>query len=484
MYSLELGKYKLNNLGQINIILGKNGSGKSALLKQVETQLNNQKLYGAVKYITPERGGKLKYNPNVENNIHGSQTWMSDSRRKNQFDNFREQSISQFMSLELMFLRELESDTELRENHAHNFDAYFNQINSLLDNIEIIRQKKDIKIIKKGCPSEEIQPENISSGEAELISLAIECLVFQQECIDGKNNFLLLDEPDVHLHPDLQARLCNFLLQIVKKNNAFIIMVTHSTALLGALEASEKTHICFMLAQQADLTFTSISEEYRRILPIFGAHPLSNLYNQSPVFLVEGDDEERIWQQTIRSSKKPIRLYPCSTDGVGNMNKYEKDVNTIINSVYDNAKAYSLRDCDDCEQPDLNNHEHVIRFRLSCRTSENLILSNEVLNTLGITWNDLKSKIDYWLSNNHEHKHFHQVKAFKDNGFDRKSGGIKDIRNDLMHMAGSSMSWEVAVGKSLGKIIGEGAINDEDDNSIFKYLGADLTELLKGFTTQ
>lgn len=49
-----------------------------------------------------------------------------------------------------------------------------------------------------------------------------------------KVNFLLLDEPDVHLHPDLQYKLGLFLKEIVSKNNIKIIIATHSTAFIGA----------------------------------------------------------------------------------------------------------------------------------------------------------------------------------------------------------------------------------------------------------
>src|SRR5262249_20728492 len=139
-----------------------------------------------------------------------------------------------------------------------------------------------------------------------------------------------------------------------------------------------------------------ISDEYRKILPVFGAHPLSNLFNQAPIFLVEGEDDERIWQQTVRSSNRTLKIYPCSTDGEANMTQYEQDVNQIINSVYDDAKAFSLRDRDEGTE-EIDDLGVVKRFKLSCRASENLLLSNEVLTCLEIEWDDLEKRIDSWV---------------------------------------------------------------------------------------
>lgn len=64
-------EYKLSGLKTINIVLGKNGCEKSTLLSQLEAHLLTQADY-FIKYITPERAGTLKYEPNVERNIESN----------------------------------------------------------------------------------------------------------------------------------------------------------------------------------------------------------------------------------------------------------------------------------------------------------------------------------------------------------------------------------------------------------------------------
>ena len=65
--------YTLKNLNKINILLGKNGCGKSFLLRQVEQGLGGKgDHYGKTKYITPERGGSLVYDAGIEQNTISS----------------------------------------------------------------------------------------------------------------------------------------------------------------------------------------------------------------------------------------------------------------------------------------------------------------------------------------------------------------------------------------------------------------------------
>lgn len=466
--------YTLRNLNRINFLLGKNGCGKSTLLKRVEEGTKGQPGYGATKYITPERGGHLKYEPGVENNMANDENWMPSSRRVNQFRQFRQQSVAQYRKLETLVLRELEQTPELRQNLEFTFDTYVDEINSLLDNIEIRRHESTFRIMKKGTDSE-IQPDVISSGESELISLGIECLVFEKECVEGVENILYLDSPDVHLHPDLQVRLMRFLQNLVDRASFRVLLATHSTAILGSLFEYDHKVIAFMTSEQTQLEFKPINDIYRKILPMFGAHPLSNLFNEAPVLLVDGEDDERVWQQAVRTSQGAIRVYPCPVDGEAQMGEYEQEIQEIINSVYDNAVAYSIRDRDEGPE-EINDLPPITRMRLSCREAENLLLSDEVLESLDSDWESLVTGIQTWIANNPDHPHIEHMVAFSQN-FDRKLADVKPIRNDLMGIIGSNKPWEVAVGQAIGRL-NDGGAGEIAENSLSGYLGQKLVASL------
>lgn len=464
----NINGYSLKNLNKVNIVLGKNGCGKSTLFRQVETGISGERaVYGKTKYISPERGGSLTYEAGIEQNLTNDLNWLSGTRRRNQTSNFRQQSVAQYKKLETLVLREIESTRRADTNYT--FDIYVNKINTLLDNIEIKRHDSTFKIYRKGT-TEESTAETISSGESELISLGIECLIFSKEILVGKENILFLDEPDVHLHPDLQVRLMNFLTDLINENNFKIIMATHSTAILGALENFAETHLAFLSPKQKILEFNSISDTYKKILPVFGAHPLSNIFNQAPVLLVEGEDDERIWQQVVRSSNGTTKIYPCSVGGVSFMGNFETEAQKIISTVYDGAKGFSLRDSDG-DASSIDDLLPIIRMKLSCRNAENLLLSDEVLVSLGTNWDDLRLKIEAWLTLNEDHPHFSVMSSFKEGGYDRKQYDIKEIRNDLMGIIGSPKPWEICVGQVIAKLSWNDLTDFTIDGKILNFLG-------------
>ncbi len=461
----NLNGFAIRNVGQINVILGKNGCGKSHLLKQAEASLRNHNV-GRVRYLSPERAGSLQYDPNVENNITTSPGWMDDTRRRNQAQQFKQQSAVLFRRLEMLFLRELQDDHTRPGYLPRHFNDVIAKINTLLDRVAIRTSKTGFEIYDK-TSNQIATPESISSGESELISLAIEFLAFTKECDANKVNFLLIDEPDVHLHPDLQYRLALFICQEITAENLIIILATHSTALLSSLSQLDEPKVALMRRGQQELLFKDVSDIMERVLPMFGAHPLSNIFNEAPILLVEGEDDERIWQQAVRSSEGAIRLYPCVTDSVDRQNVFETQANDIIQAVYDGAQGYSLRDRD--SQPeDINDIGSIVRMRLSCRTAENLMLSDDALAAANTNWNDFQAKIKQFVEESPHHPFHMAAEKFVDSGLDRKNAGIKDIRNVLVGLM-TNKPWEVLVGQAIARIATGDRLHGE--HSLAAYLG-------------
>jgi predicted ATPase len=471
------GQFRLSNLSKINVLLGKNGCGKSSLLKKIEQQLKNQN-NGEVNYVTPERGGTLTYNASVEQNSTNDENWASSQKRQNQWGQFKAYSISQFRKLELLSLREIEKNRAVRQDLTYNFDTIIQKINNLLTNVRIERTNKGDFEIFHNNTNEKLRANQISSGESELIALTIECLTFAKSCKEDEQNVLFLDEPDVHLHPDLQAKLVEFLIELVDSHNFMIIMATHSTAILGALLEYQNSRFSILANGSSESDFKEISEIYRTILPIFGAHPLSNLFNQSPIILVEGDDDVRIFQQATRTSDGALKFYPCSVGGNGFLAEYENAVIEIINGVYDNATAFSLRDRDEGDEI-IADSPPLVRYKTSCRAAENLILSDEVLQNLSTNWEALQREINNWLDNFNGHSKYDVMSNFRDGGFDRKGFDLKEIRNVLMGLTPSSKPWEIAVGQVIGKIATGEVAKDFNENKICNYLSVKLSNQIR-----
>ncbi len=431
-----------------------------------------------VQYITPERGGDLKYDGNVETNISNNPQWLINIRRQNQSENFRQVSVREFRRLENLVLKKIEKNVATRRDLTFSFDSTVQQINSLLDNVKIDRSD-DLGFKIRTNDSLEFRDGGLSSGESELISLAIEILSFcyQAEHANDPNkiNLLLLDEPDVHLHPDLQYRLMKLLVEAIRDKPVTVIIATHSTAILGGLSAFEDTAVGFMKARDNDVQFQPIADSIKRVLPIFGAHPLSNIFNEKPVLLVEGEDDERVWQQAFRSSQGQISFWPCAVDDIQSLNEYENTVDKIAGAVYENAKAYSLRDRDGLTY-EIDDKQIVQRMRLACRAAENLILSDDVLQMLGTNWATMKTAMDKWLQDNPTHSQALEMRTFIEGHYDRRRSDLKALRNIMMALAGSYKPWEVAVGQAIANLVRTPTLNGE--HCLAAYLGPKLANVL------
>ena len=374
---LEIGDVRAEGLKNINILLGKNGAGKSRFLRSIDEHVSNNDEY-FIRYISPERAGVFKRNGGVMTNMENDPNWLVSVRRMNQADNFKAASANLLREVETAYLRKMQDDPEIRLDHTRNFRTErLDSINRLLANLTICQEGSDF--VFRNNDGEAIQPDNISSGESESVALAVEMMYFFDNLKDGKFNLLLLDEPDVHLHPDLQARLATFLINLIdsldtlSRENVAVILATHSTPFICALSQSENTAIGTKDFGIDSVSFVEISNQLKKIAPFFG-HPLSLSLSQDVMLILEGEDDERVWQQASRTSQGKIKLFPVIASSVNQQTELESFTADLIDSLYDNPKAYSLRDGDGVSGP-INPIRSVMRFRLQCYAIENLLLT-------------------------------------------------------------------------------------------------------------
>ena len=330
----------------------------------------------------------------------------------------------------------------------------------------------------------------LSSGENELLCLVIECMWFAEEASTNENKdkycLLLLDEPDVHLHPDAQIKFIKFLQELADRaKNLKFIIATHSLTILNAGINNADYKFAFMQNQEKSITFNSIIPEYEKILPSFGIHPLSQVFNQKPILIVDGEDDERIWVQAVRSSLGKINVYPCPRsypyEADFKHNEFDEIVNKICLSLYENSKAYSLRDGDKNIGENIDDLEKVIRMRLNCYSAENLVLTDELLQKQQLTFETLKNKLDYWISSEdhkdkpEQHEKLSIMKEFKNSDYDRRCFKIKDITNLIVgSIMNCTRSWETLVGQTIANIKWNESTDFKNDGSILCFLGEKL----------
>ncbi|WP_201791882.1 AAA family ATPase [Sphingopyxis witflariensis] len=207
----------LINLNNINVIMGRNGAGKSRFLRDIDQVTSqNMQLYN-VRYVSPERAGSFKRDGNVLTNMSNDPTWLRQVRSVNQASNFKAASAMLFREAETLYLRRLASTPEIRMDTTRNFDTdRLSKVNQLLTNISLEMGAADFEF-RSLADGQIVSPDQISSGESEAVALAAEILYFFDTIDPSKFNVLLLDEPDVHLHPDLQARLGKLIIAMLEE---------------------------------------------------------------------------------------------------------------------------------------------------------------------------------------------------------------------------------------------------------------------------
>lgn len=447
--NINAGDYELHGLGRLNVLLGRNGVGKSRLLRAVD--VSDTPSFSTKKYLSPERSGALAFQWPVEQQQANDRDFLRRDRRQNQASQFKPQSASQFARLETEVLRAIEGTRRLDLSYA--FKNYLDQINDLLENIVIgpvPGQTRGIEFRAKNG-GQPLEPGVISSGESELIALAIECLVVEFDKKPGEKGLILLDEPDVHLHPDLQLKLVMLIRSLAEKHDLTVLIATHSTAILAALADYEDARVGFMSAGQRRINFVVPSNALRAILPIFGAHPLTRVYSEMPLLIVEGDDDVRIWQQAVRSASGKLMFHPSACGGKGEMATYESEADKVLGAVYDTAIGYSLRDGDGVVE-ELEDIGRIVRCRLKCRSSENLLLTNEVLKSAKTDLARVRAGLARWRDEHQGHEASAFLAGIEKEQFDRMQANLKPIRNLLAAQLSTSKPWEVLVGQAIAAL--------------------------------
>ena len=157
------------------------------------------------------------------------------------------------------------------------------------------------------------------------------------------------------------------------------------------------------------------------------------------------------------------------------MHAHEVRMQRLMNSVYDGAAAYSLRDRD-LKDPEIEDLPPVVRLRLNCRAAENLLFTNDVLAACGVTWPEVEERLAAWSSTNEHHPRREAVQSFLDAGSDRMNHDLKSIRLVVVgHALSSEKPWEVLVGQAVALADGQ-----QFEHSMRTYLGEGVWTHLLG----
>lgn len=455
--------------------MGRNGAGKSRFLRDIEEVTSQNKELFYVRYVSPERAGSFKRDGNVLTNMSDNPNWLRQTRAVNQASNFKAASAMLFREAETLYLRRLASTPEIRMDPTRNFETdRLSKVNQLLTNISLEMGNADFEF-RSLADGHTISPDSISSGESEAVALAAEILYFFDTIDPTKFNILLLDEPDVHLHPDLQARLGKLIIAMFDEfegdaESIAVCLSTHSTPLVCSLADSPYVSIGTKSFAVDTVELKSARAELRKVAPFFG-HPLSLALSEDVALILEGEDDERVWQQAARTSQGRIKVFPVLAGSVNQQGELETFCRDLLGTLYDNPVAFSLRDGDGIVDQPLEHRPPIKRYRLQCYAIENALLTDPCLAVMETTWEGLTAAAIKWAENNPEHGDINLIEKLAKSDDRLRHTKIKKIRQLVCAILECRKPWDVVVGQAIGALTNEDLASP---NMLIDFLGLEM----------
>lgn len=134
----------------------------------------------------------------------------------------------------LKFLRDLiitEKELDVFDDEYYKkIEKYLEFFENLIDGFIYFDSKKDEFIYKQG--SNEYSMKNTASG---IKQIGVISLLLRNRSL-RENSFVIMDEPEINLHPEWQLRLAELLILLIKELNIYLYINTQSPQFIEALE--------------------------------------------------------------------------------------------------------------------------------------------------------------------------------------------------------------------------------------------------------
>jgi AAA15 family ATPase/GTPase len=158
---------------------------------------------------------------------------------------------------------------EIKKVHVSNnflIDALntFRDITDITINLDFVdnyRPFKNAAFVQRKDNHQQIKLGSMGSGYEMIFSLVYSYFMAQQS---KKKLIVIIDEPELHMHPALQAKLLDFILKISR--DAQVFMSTHSSLLIKQLSAFNNVKIMILRQQESPLAMA------KRKLPYLSAN--------------------------------------------------------------------------------------------------------------------------------------------------------------------------------------------------------------------
>jgi len=453
------GKWNLKNTTPITVIFGKNGSGKSLLLRNIRS-------VDVIKrhYCSPERGGNISFAAqNITEELEGQSR--ANHSKLNVNPTYRDQVIARIAAF-------LQKKGLLPNPDPESLDKIKQSLLDLLPDFEFeIADGTPPYSLKRSATGEQIQNIDVlSSGESQILTLGLDLLLICNIWkLEEKEGILLVDEPDPHVHPDLQQRFAKFLVQLHDEYGCRIFVATHSTTMLSSIGhyGGTNTSVVYLDNSKEDQFAIKFNKILQKLSTCLGGHALMGPLFEFPLLLVEGDDDYGIWSEVPRHQGVQISAIPCNGEEIYD---YQRILEKLFSSILDSSSSdngFALLDGD--KNKPTTSQNYVKFIKLNCHESENLYLTDELLSALNLDWDSACQKVEEESVNFLSKAEF--LKTIRT--WDRKTIDCKNYIKELAKILDDkNLVWTHRLGKELGKNRPEGQLAD--------FLGEEVVNAIWG----
>lgn len=251
----------------------------------------------------------------------------------------------------------------------------------------------------------EIEIDTISSGEREIINF-----IFGMFLEQLNDSIIIIDEPELHLHPNWQKKLIEVLKDETKENNIQIMFVTHSSSFISYNILNNIFRVYKENGYSKCLRITDLLEKdnddiFRKNLSVVNATNNEKIFFSNFVILVEGITDEILLKKVYEYEVGKINdgLEFISIGGKNNLNNFTTVLNALkipyfyigdYDNIYEEPKLKKLFVVDSKKQ----NKDLKLKKNQSYSCLD-LLKSIDILLNENSSENFEKLKISYQLYN-------------------------------------------------------------------------------------
>ncbi len=261
--------------------------------------------------------------------------------------------------------------------HPYPLEKYKDIFQELLPDKELqdINPAKVKEFSYKDSAGNILQFSTLSSGEQEVVKV-----IFDVARKDIKHSVIIVDEPDLHLHPTLTFKLIETLKSLGDHTNQFIFL-THSADLISTYYSTGDVYFIDInqTGENQAHRLSELNQTHSELVKLMSEN-LGMFAVGKKLIFIEGENSsiDRLTYHAIAQNHLPdAKIIPIGS--VGNiiaLNLIEKQIRSSIFGI----DFYMIRDKDGLTEDIINQIEANGRIRcLKKRHIENYFLDNEIL---------------------------------------------------------------------------------------------------------